>query len=103
MKPKLDLVIPTGLSEKAQAQWLEINRDSVIDAAAAPILILYLRALDEVDEAQLHIAEEGTVMKDRFGIQKINPWVTRARDSAHTAGKMFRLLGFDQEPRGASH
>ncbi len=92
------LPAPACLSEQRRALWDRIVEEYTIDSAAAPMLETYLYALDCVDEAREKIRVEGAVMKDRFGVNKPNPWTARERDSALVAQRAFRLLGFDQKP-----
>lgn len=93
-----NLPAPACLSEARRALWVAIVEEYAIDSAAAPMLEAYLYALDCVDEARGKIRAEGAVMKDRFGVNKPNPWTARERDSALVAQRAFRLLGFDQKP-----
>lgn len=92
---------PDGLSALARTLWDAICEESAIDAAAAKILETYCQAFDRRQDARAAITAEGAVIKDRFGVQKISPWVAIERDSTLIMHRAFRLLGFDQEPRGA--
>ena len=81
---------------------LLIPSQNSIDAAALPILVSYLTALDRVEEARVEIAKIGVLIKDRFGIIKANPYCAVERDNTLIMHRAFRLLGFDQEPRGGN-
>jgi len=93
---------PAHLSETSKQRWREIVAENNMDAASLPILTSYLTALDRVEEARTEIARIGPLIKDRFNIVKPNPWVAIERDSTLIMHRAFRLLGFDQEPRGGS-
>ena len=93
---------PEHLSEAARSHWDKIVREYAIDCAACLILTSTLEAWDLRETARLAIAEQGAVLKDRFGQQKKNPWVEIERDQTLIIQRGFRLLGFDQEPRGGN-
>jgi phage terminase small subunit len=92
---------PKHLSREALTIWKIITRDYEIDQAAEMILQATLESFDRREEARLAIVKAGAVFTDRFGQQKPNPWVAIERDAATTMMRGWRLLGFDQEPRGA--
>jgi hypothetical protein len=87
-----------------------MNAESKFDEAALPILTSYLTALDRIELAQAEMAALdpatgkpiGPLILDRFKIVKANPWVAIERDSTLIMHRAFRLLGFDQEPRGGA-
>lgn len=93
---------PEHLSEAAKGKWREICEQNSIDTAAALILRTFCEAYDRREEARAMIAKEGAVYLDRFKCPKISPWVAIERDSTLVMHRAFRLLGFDQEPRGGS-
>src|SRR4051812_44443120 len=92
---------PAGLSELARKLWDSVCAESAIDAAAAKILETLCQSFDRRQDARDAIAKDGAVYKDRFNAPKISPWVAIERDSTLIMHRAFRLLGFDQEPRGA--
>lgn len=91
---------PAHLSESSRELWKEILESSNIDAAATPILTSLCEAVDRREVARAKIAANGAVIKDRFGVEKMSPWVAVERDSTLIMHRAFRLLGFDQEPPG---
>lgn len=91
---------PAHLSEGSRALWTSIVEENSIDAAAIPILLSYCEARDRREQAQRAMKETGPVITDRFGVLKISPWSAVERDSTLIMHRAFRLLGFDQEPRG---
>jgi hypothetical protein len=91
---------PKHLSREAKAIWSAIVRDYEIDEAAEMILASTLEARDRREEARSHIEKGGAVFNDRFGQPKISPWHAIERDQTLLMQRGFRLLGFDQEPRG---
>lgn len=80
--------------------WNEIVEDNEIDAVAAKILLTLCDAMERRDEARKVIAERGLTTVDRFNVLKVNPALAIERDSTLIMHRAFRLLGFDQEPRG---
>ena len=93
---------PEHLTDASKQRWRDIVTQNTMDAAAMPLLTSFLTALDRVEQARVEIARLGPLIKDRFGIVKANPWVAIERDSTLIMHRAFRLLGFDQEPRGSS-
>ena len=91
---------PTHLTADSQKLWQTILRDYQIDSAAELLLVAVLEARDRREEARAAIAKDGAVQTDRFGQKKPHPSVGIERDSATTLMRGWRLLGFDQEPRG---
>ena|ERR1041385_28817 len=101
MSPNAQPEPPAGLSPLALALWQSVCAESQIDAAAAKILATLCQAYDRRQQARDAIERDGAVYNDRFGAPKISPWVAIERDSTLIMHRAFRLLGFDQEPRGA--
>jgi P27 family predicted phage terminase small subunit len=100
MAPSGKLDPPAHLSEEMQRLWTQIVEENAIDAAAVPILLTYCEARDRREEARAAMKEKGPIIKDRFGVEKMSPWVAIERDSTLIMHRAFRLLGFDQEARG---
>jgi phage terminase small subunit len=94
---------PKHLSAASKRLWREIQESCAIDAAAGPVLVTMLEALDRRQMAGKEIKLTGAVLKDRFGMLKPNPWVAVERDATLIMQRSFRLLGFDQEPRGGAN
>ena len=61
------------------------------------ILESALEAFDTMRVAQATIAQEGAVIKDRFGIAKVHPAVLIERDAKATMLRHYRALGIDLE------
>lgn len=97
MKPQRP---PKHLSEQSKQIWRAIVRDYEIDEAAELILVSTLEARDRREEARWEIEKNGAVFNDRFGQPKVSPWHSIERDQTLLMQRGFRLLGFDQEPRG---
>jgi P27 family predicted phage terminase small subunit len=91
---------PEHLTEKSKALWEQIVDENEIDAVAAKILLTLCDAMERRDEARKVIAERGITTLDRFNVLKVNPALAIERDSTLIMHRAFRLLGFDQEPRG---
>ncbi len=91
---------PNHLTAASKKIWKAIFEDYQIDPAAELILVATLEARDRREEARALLAKEGTVQTDRFGQKKPHPSVAIERDAAGTLMRGWRLLGFDQEPRG---
>lgn len=92
---------PEHLTERSKQQWALIVEENTIDTVAAEILQTFFDALERREEARRSIKENGVLIKDRFGVFKVNPATAIERDSTLIMHRAFRLLGFDQEPRGA--
>jgi phage terminase small subunit len=93
---------PAHLSADSKKLWRSITEDYDIDQAAAMILTATLEARDRKEQARATLAVEGTVQVDRFQQRKPHPSVAIERDASLMMMRGFRLLGFDQEPRGES-
>jgi phage terminase small subunit len=91
---------PKHLTKESQRLFRVIVNDYQIDPAAEMILVATLEARDRREQARAAIAKAGVVYKDRFGQWKPLPMVAIERDAAATMMRGWRLLGFDQEPRG---
>jgi hypothetical protein len=88
------------LTPSSKRIWRQIVSGYNIDQPASLILVATLEARDRREQARAAIASDGAVQIDRFGQKKPNPWVGIERDAAATLMRGFRILGFDQEPRG---
>ena len=91
---------PKHLSADSKAIWRAIVRDYEIDDAAERILVSTLEARDRREEARAEIAKSGAIFLDRFNQPKVSPWHAIERDQTLLMQRGFRLLGFDQDPRG---
>lgn len=100
MKPAKTSKPPDHLTTASKSIWRTIFRDYQIDSAAELLLVAVLEARDRREEARAAIAKDGAVQTDRFGQKKPHPSISIERDSATTMMRGWRLLGFDQEPRG---
>jgi P27 family predicted phage terminase small subunit len=94
------MTTPKHLSVAAKRLWKAITTGYEIDEPAAMVLQATLEAYDRREQARAAIEREGAVQTDRFGFRKPHPSVAIERDAAITMMRGFRLLGFDQEPRG---
>ena len=100
MKSPAAPAAPKHLTDASKAIWKTIFRDYQIDSAAEMLLVAILEARDRREEARAAIAKDGAVQTDRFGQKKPHPAIAIERDAATTMMRGWRLLGFDQEPRG---
>jgi|SRR5579862_7033253 len=91
---------PNHLTPAAKKIWKAIVDEYQIDSAAELVLVTLLEARDRREEARALIAKEGTYTKNRFDEARVHPAVAVERDSAAIMTRCWRLLGFDQEPRG---
>ena len=91
---------PGHLTAASQKLWRAIVADYQIDPAAEMILLAVLESRDRREEARAGIAKDGATVTDRFGQKKPHPSIAIERDAATTMMRGWRLLGFDQEPRG---
>jgi P27 family predicted phage terminase small subunit len=91
---------PSYLSLASKKIWKAVHEDYELDLAADVVLTTLLEAHDRRQEARALIAKEGTYTKNRFGETRAHPAVAVERDAAAVMTRCWRLLGFDQEPRG---
>lgn len=91
---------PKHLKSSSKKLFCEICLNYQIDRAAEIILVAMLEARDRRDEARLAIRKSGATFVDRFGQLKPSPWTRIEFDAGTTMARCWRLLGFDQEPRG---
>ena len=112
MEESGQIEFPEGFSPELREQWLRlaersrrlgasIMEQNAIGVDAQPLLLSYLEAHEAVEQAAEKLREEGPVIQDRFKQYKRNPWADILRDRTTEMHRAFRLLGFDQEPRGA--
>lgn len=69
-----------------------------MDDASLIILESALEAFDRMRQAQALLAEEGLVVKDRFGQDKAHPAAAIERDAKGTMLRHIKALGLDLEP-----
>jgi phage terminase small subunit len=100
MKSPATPAAPKHLTAASKAIWKTIFGDYQIDSAAELMLVATLEARDRREEARAQLAKDGAIQTDRFGQKKPHPSVAIERDAATTMMRGWRLLGFDQEPRG---
>jgi P27 family predicted phage terminase small subunit len=91
---------PAHLSSEAKKIWRDTLENYQIDLQASMVLRAGLEAMDRRDEAREALKKTGCVVRDRWGQEKMSPWVQVEKDSAHTLYQAFRLLGLDLAPRG---
>lgn len=91
---------PGHLSRDSKRIWKKLIADYEIDQAAELVLVATLEARDRREQARREIEKNGATFTDRFGQLKPSPWAGIERDAATTMMRGWRLLGFDQEPRG---
>ena len=91
---------PAHLSDEARRIWERIVEENAIDGAAEPQLRILVESWERREQARAAMREKGPVIIDRFGVEKVSPWAAIERDSTLIIQRAFRLLGFDQEPRG---
>ena len=90
---------PTQLSREARSLWRRLVADyGIEDAGGCAILQQACEALDRLRQAQGAIAEDGPVLRDRFGQAKPHPMLTTERDSRSAFLQAIRALGLDIEP-----
>jgi phage terminase small subunit len=90
------------LGERYRRLGKEMMEENAIDVAAQPVFLTYLRMTEACDHDCEQLAAEGEVLKDRFQQLKRNPRADLYRDHMDRQLKSFRMLGFDQEARGAT-
>ena len=93
---------PPELSEAARA-FVEdmLNTHDFSDAAARLLLYRMAEIKDEIVKCQAVLRENGgRFFKDRFNRPKVQPAAQQETALTNELGKLFRLLGMDQDARG---
>jgi phage terminase small subunit len=78
------------------------NSPDLWDAAARSLLVQYCKIWNQLED----VREERTAknvsptFNDKHGQPRIHPLVKHEMELTNEFGKLFRLLGFDQTPRG---
>lgn len=90
-----------GLSDKARDFVSRMQSSHTFtDAASVEMLHRMARILDELDETAAVLAANGPFYFDKWRQPKTHPAALREVALINEFGKLFRLLGLDQEPRG---
>jgi len=98
----LALDAPRELSDAAHA-FVEdmLSTHDFSDAAARLLLYRMAEIKDEIVKCQAVLRENGgRFFKDRFGKPKVHPAAQQETALTNELGKLFRLLGMDQDARG---
>lgn len=87
---------PKHLSVEARRLWTKLSTDYVLDDSAGRLLLQSaLEAYDRLQDARRMVAEEGAVIKDRWGQRKPHPALAVERDAATRMHSALRLLKLD--------
>ncbi len=95
---------PYGSSARARAFVGDtLEKIHIDDPASMKIVELLGEIVDELAECRATLVKEGQFIKDRFGKPKQHPAAQREIALLNEYGKLYRLLGLDQEPRDQGH
>jgi P27 family predicted phage terminase small subunit len=89
---------PKHLSERSRALWARIARDYALETPHFELLRVALEARDRMEEAREIIAEEGAVIRDRFGTPKRHPALTTEETARVQFLRAMRELDLEGEP-----
>lgn len=90
---------PKHLSKEARKWWSQLQVDYQIDDTAGQLILsTAAEAFDRMRGAQATIAEEGAVVRDRFGQPKAHPATVAERDSRAAMLNALKALNLDLEP-----
>src|SRR5262245_10879129 len=88
---------PAGLTPEARRWWARLASEYEFNTSDLLLLEEAMRSLDRLREAQAHIAEHGSVFKDRWGQLRPNPAVLLERDCRTSLVRLFKALRLDME------
>jgi hypothetical protein len=72
------------------------------DAPSQRMLLRFWLLQDQIADAELQLAATGgAIVRNRFGEMKPNPWTKIRIELVRESARYFRILGLDQEARGA--
>jgi len=91
---------PAHLSEKSRQFFLHVTTTGDYDAPARALLVRFCEVRDELEK--IRTLQYETCFKDKHGQPRIHPLVKHEVALTNEIGKLFRLLGWDQAPPGAS-
>lgn len=98
-KPHHDDRLPSDLTPNASAWGILILSEFRIDDSPGLLLLgEALRAWDRAREAGAAIAQDGAIVKDRFGVPRAHPAIAIERDARTSMLAAFRALRLDTEP-----
>jgi len=102
LEPAGDVDDIATLSPAARKIWDEgIASGAFPDRPSQAMLVRFCRLQDQIRDADAKIlVTGGAVIRNRFGEPKPNPWVKIRLELIRESCRVFRLLGWDQEPRG---
>lgn len=92
---------PEHLSEVARAFFLHVVSTGDYDAPTRALLIRFCEVRDQLTRlrAELAAKEQSFTFTDKHGQPRIHPLVKHELALTNEYGKLFRLLGWDQEPK----
>jgi hypothetical protein len=104
---------PFNWSADLREQWMqlgpryqrlgnEILQKLTLEVDTQPVFLTYIRMTEACDKHAQLLAQEGEILRDRFGQSKRNPRADLYRDCMDRQLKAYRHLGLDQEQRGSS-
>lgn len=83
---------PKHLSQAARKWWRETDDAYILEPHQVKILTLAAEAMDRCEQARQIIAEDGVIVKDRYGAPKAHPAVAIERDSRLAFARLVREL-----------
>jgi len=86
---------PEHLSQSSAEFYRHVVAEFMLEQHHLRLLALACEALDRCEEARRIIAEEGAVIRDRFGQQKAHPAIAIERDSRVAFARLLRELSLD--------
>ncbi len=90
---------PEGLSERAQAFWVEVVGSYVVDdAPGRELLLRACQAIDLADSARAVYLADGLTVTTRLGEVRAHPMVAVERDARLAIARLLRELRITEEP-----
>ncbi len=85
--------LPTHLTRKTKAWANSVLTEYDLSPTQFELLTLAAEMRDQAELARAAVAEEGSVIKDRFGSPKENPSAKLQRDCALSCSRLLREIG----------
>jgi hypothetical protein len=94
---------PAGIGEAATRFWESLRAKVVLDDNPFALALgqQAVLMLDELEICRTDIAKHGYYFTTRRGQPAMHPAAIREKTLVNELGKIFRLLGLDQEPKAA--
>lgn len=89
---------PADLSAESSEFFVHLVGTGPYDAPARALLIEFCRVRDRLAKCRAELGAMGFTFEDKHGQPRMHPLVKHELALTNEYGKLFRLLGWDQQP-----